>query len=384
MKFLNDQLLGFFFAFLLVFGIPNAFGQVEDLEFQDLFVSGTEGYHTFRIPSLVVTQKGTVLAFVEGRREGSGDSGDIDLLMRRSEDGGNSWKATALVWEDGPNVCGNPTVVVDEESGRVWLLMTWNLGSDTERAIIENRGKDTRRVFVTFSDDDGLTWDAPRDITQQVKKPEWGWYATGPGIGIQLKNGPFKGRLVIPCDHSYMDEEGSYEYGSHVIYSDDNGETWEIGGVIAPKMNECQVVEIEGTPGAMLMNMRSYHGKNLRAQSESIDGGKSWSEPADIKDLLEPVCQAAIVRYSWSSDPVGRLVLFSNPASTSRDNMTVKWSRDEGRSWSVLKVLEKGPSAYSALAVLPDGKVLCLFERGMNNYSEKVTLARFDLERELP
>lgn len=384
MKYLNCQLFGFIFVLLWVFGKPDAFGQVKDLEFQDLFVSGTEGYHTFRIPSLVVTKKGTVLAFIEGRKEGRGDSGNIDLLMRRSEDGGNSWKAISLVWEDGPNVCGNPTAVVDEESGRVWLLMTWNLGTDTERAIIENRGKDTRRVFLTFSDDDGLTWDAPRDITQQAKKPEWGWYATGPGMGIQLKDGPFKGRLVIPCDHSYLDEEGSYEYGSHVIYSDDNGQTWEIGGVIAPKMNECQVVEMEGTPGAMLMNMRSYRGKNLRAQSESIDGGRSWSEPVDVKDLLEPVCQAAIVRYSWSSDPDGSLILFSNPASTSRDNMTVKWSKDEGRSWSVLEVLEKGPSAYSALAVLPDGKVLCLFERGMNNYSEKVTLARFDLEMDLP
>jgi sialidase-1 len=380
MKYPRLVFVNIFLAIAGSFLVVKAAAQTENLEFQDLFVSGAEGYHTFRIPSLVVTPTGTVLAFVEGRRAGSGDSGDIDLLLRRSEDGGHSWKATSLVWEDGANVCGNPTAVVDEETGRIWLLMTWNLGTDTERAIIENRGEDTRRVFVTFSDDDGRTWDVPRDITRQAKKPEWGWYATGPGMGIQLKQGPFKGRLVIPCDHSYLDEEGSYEYGSHIIFSDDHGETWEIGGAITPKMNECQVVELESTPGAMLMNMRSYFGNNLRAHAESIDGGKSWSEPVEVKDLLEPVCQAALIRYSWSEDPEGNVILFSNPASTSRDNLTVKMSKDEGRSWSVVETLEEGPSAYSALAVLPGGKVLCLFERGMNNPYEKVTLATFYLD----
>ncbi len=380
MKCLKFIILSGLLAIVGPFEGTRALAQAVDLAFQDLFVSGTEGYHTFRIPSLLVTPKGTVLAFVEGRRAGQGDTGDIDLLLRRSEDGGNTWKATSLVWEDGANVCGNPTAVVDEETGRIWLLLTWNLGTDTERAIIENRGKDTRRVFVTFSDDDGRTWDIPRDITSQAKKPEWGWYATGPGMGIQLKNGPHKGRLVIPCDHSYMDDEGSYEYGSHIIFSDDNGQTWEIGGVIAPKMNECQVVELESIPGAMLMNMRSYYGNNLRAQAESIDGGNTWTKPFEVKDLIEPVCQAAILRYAWSDEPQGNLMLFSNPASTSRDNMTVKQSKDEGKTWSVVEILEEGPSAYSALAVLPGGKVLCLFERGMNNPYEKVTLATFYLE----
>ncbi len=361
-------------------GTAVAQSESEEAEYLDLFVSGSEGYHTFRIPSLVLTPNGTVLAFIEGRRAGSSDTGDIDLLMRRSEDGGATWKATSLVWDDGPNVCGNPTAVVDEDTGRIWLFMTWNLGEDGEREIIERRAKDTRRVFLTFSDDDGNTWDPPRDITNQVKNPEWGWYATGPGVGVQIKHGSNRGRLVIPCDHSYMGVDGKYEYGSHAIFSDDHGETWEIGGVISPKMNECQVVELEKEPGSLLMNMRSYHGNSLRALSVSEDGGESWSYPVDALDLIDPVCQAAMIRFSWSDGPMGNILLFSNPASTTRDNMTVKISKDEGRSWSTIKRLHEGPAAYSSLAILPDGKVLCLFERGMNNPYEKVTLASFYLD----
>jgi sialidase-1 len=238
---------------------------------------------------------------------------------------------------------------------------------------------------VSSSADDGKTWSTPKDITVTAKDPGWGWYATGPGIGIQIKHGPHKGRLVIPCDHSYDapggDLTGSeYEYGAHVIFSDDHGQTWKLGGTVVPKMNECQVVEQADGNGTLLLNMRSYFGKSRRAQAVSKNGGMEWTHPVEAVDLVEPVCQAALIRYSWPDASHKGLLLFSNPASTKRENMTIKISEDEGRSWPVSRTLYEGPSAYSALAVLEDGTVLCLFEKGEKGAYEKISLARVDMD----
>lgn len=156
---------------------------------QAVWVSGTQGYHTYRIPALVVTPKGTVLAFCEGRKHGSGDAGDIDLLVRRSTDNGRTWSEQAVIWDDKDHSCGNPCPVVDMHTGTVWLLSTWNRGDDLEPQIINGQSKDIRRVFVISSGDDGKTWSEPKEITGKVSKPDWTWYATGPGSGIQLKHG---------------------------------------------------------------------------------------------------------------------------------------------------------------------------------------------------
>jgi len=345
-----------------------------------LFAAGTEGYHTFRIPSLLVTARGAVLALAEGRRAGAGDAGNIDLVLKRSTDGGVTWGPLQVVWDDGPNTCGNPCPVVDEATGAVWLLMTWNLGADTEAAITAGTGKDTRRVFVTRSDDDGLTWAKPADITASVKPPEWSWYATGPGVGIQLRQGRHKGRLVVPCDHAAA--YPGNRFGSHAIFSDDGGRTWRYGKAIRPAVNECQV--IERADGTLLMNMRSYNGKGCRAVATSDDGGESWSAIAHDEALPEPVCQAAMVRYGPSdpSDAAGRpVVLFSNPASPkARVNLTVRASLDDGRTWPAARTLHAGPAAYSALAVLPGGGIGCLYEAGAKGPYEGLVLARFTLE----
>lgn len=341
----------------------------------DVIVSGTHGYHTYRIPSIAVTSRGTLLAFCEGRKFGRGDAGDIDLLLKRSADGGATWSPAQIVWDDGPNTCGNPCVVVDRRSGRIWLLMTWNLGSDSEAAIIEGRSRDTRRVFVTSSDDDGVTWAPPREITADVKPTNWTWYATGPGAGIQLEQGPHRGRLVIPCDHI---EAGTRHYDSHVVWSDDGGASWQMGGSTAHhQVNECEVVELPG--GRLMLNMRNYdRAQRVRRVSFSDEGGATWGEVRVDPALVEPICQASLRRIAWGADGGEGLLAFSNPASeTARVNLTVRLSREGGRTWPAARVLHAGPSAYSCLVALPDGDIGCLYEAGERSPYERIVFARF-------
>ncbi len=337
-----------------------------------VYVSGDDGYHTYRIPSVIVTAKGTVLAFCEGRKAGRGDAGDIDMLVKRSSDGGRTFSEQRIVWDDGPNTCGNPCPVVDRRTGTIWLATTHNLGHATEKQIVDRKSEGTRTVWLAKSTDDGLTWSRPVEITESTKKPDWTWYATGPGSGIQLQSG----RLVIPCDHIATDGTWS----SHVIYSDDGGATWKLGGSAPPKTNECEVVEL--ADGRLMLNMRNYNREHTcRAVATSDDGGLTWSEVSYDETLVEPVCQAGIRRLSFAADGGKNRILFSNPGETStRKEMTIRLSLDEAKTWPVGKVLWPGPAAYSSLAVMPDGTILCLYERGLKGPYEKITLARFGLE----
>lgn len=145
-----------------------------------VFSKGDYGYDTFRIPAIVRAKDGSLIVFAEARKHGAGDTGDIDLVMRRSRDGGVTWGEMSVVWDDAGNVCGNPSPVVDRSSGRIILVGTWNDGRDKESAIRSRESISTRKVFVMFSDDDGENWSVPKDITTETKRPEWTWYATGP------------------------------------------------------------------------------------------------------------------------------------------------------------------------------------------------------------
>jgi len=339
-----------------------------------LWESGKGAYHTYRIPALAVTTKDTILAFCEGRKKNSTDAGDIDLLIRRSTDNGETWSEPAVMWDDGENTCGNPCPIVDAETGTIWLLGTWNRGDDTEHAIINSRSTDTRRVFAISSTDDGRTWSKPEEITGNVKKPDWTWYATGPGSGIQITKGKHAGRLMAACDHI---EAGTKHHYSHVVYSDDHGKTWKLGGRTANhEVNECEVVEL--IDGRLMLNMRNLDRSAQRRQKAfSRDGGITWEDQGFDHTLIEPVCQASMQRYSW---PVGgrkSVILFSNPAGTQRANMTVRASFDEGITWPAQRSLHAGPSAYSDLAVLKNGTVVCLYERGDRSPYEQIVLARF-------
>jgi predicted GH43/DUF377 family glycosyl hydrolase len=341
----------------------------------NVYISGSGGYHTYRIPALVTTGRGTLLAFAEGRKGGSGDAGDIDLLLRRSTDNGNTWEPLQTIWDDGPNTCGNPCPVVDWDSGRIWLLMTWNRGDDREPDIIAQRSKDTRRVFVSSSADDGLNWSRPTEITDKVKATNWTWYATGPGAGIQMHAGPHRGRLLIPCDHI---EAGTGKYWSHVIFCDDHGSTWKLGGSTPQdQVNECEVVEISG--GRLLLNMRNYApSQRTRQQALSDDGGLTWRAQRHVPELIEPICQASIRRVGGFGQDKPGVLFFSNPASQRRERLTIRASFDDGQTWTHSRLLDPRPSAYSCLAALPDGSVGILYEAGARNPYETIVFARFD------
>jgi sialidase-1 len=351
------------FLFLTLVAAP---ARTPDLEQTPIFVSGQDGYHTYRIPSLLVTNKGTLLAFCEGRKKSNSDSGDIDLLLKRSFDGGTTWTKSQIVWDDGANTCGNPCPVQDAKTGTIWLLLTHNLGRDSEAQIVNGTSKGTRTVWASKSDDDGTSWSKPVEITKDVKQPNWTWYATGPGVGIQLKNG----RLVIPCDNMVA---GTRVMQAHVIFSDDGGKTWKLGGVVGPHCDESQVVELPD--GQLLLNIRSYRGHNCRLVAFSRDRGETFANPVEDKTLIEPVCQASLLSYPGRSGEI----LFSNPASIRREKMTVRYSPEGGKTWPHAKVLHQGPAAYSCLGVLPDGNIACLYERGNRNPYETITLARLSL-----
>jgi len=346
----------------------------------DLWTAGSGEHNNYRIPSLIVSSVGTVLAFCEGRE--GGDSGDINLLMKRSDDNGKTWSKEQIIWDDESNSCGNPCPVVDEETGRIWLFMTWNDGEDHESKIIQKTSKYARLPYSCYSDDDGITWSTPTDMSSTCRDTTWGWYATGPGFGIQVKAGKYKGRLIIPANHSYDDPEGNkgngpFSYGSHVLYSADHGENWEMSQQIKPGCNESQLTEL--SDGSLLMNMRSYNGHDSRAISISKDGGANWSEISHDLQLVESKCQASILNFGTFQGQ--NMHMFSNPAVPhGRTHLTIKTSFDDCKSWSNSKLIYPGPSAYSILTKLADGKVGVLFEAGEEHAYEKLIFVSFDAD----
>ncbi len=335
----------------------------------DLFSEGDRGFHSYRIPSLIVAPKGTILAFAEARKNDKSDFGHIETVLRRSVDGGRTWGPVQVVARDGENAIQNPTAVVDRTTGTVWLVLirTAGTGFRNEKDLTAGSAR-MRRVWVTRSRDEGETWEKPRDITESVCKPEWRDCIPGPGVGIQTRDG----RLVIPAYH-YPVGTGTGGSLNAPLISGDHGETWTVGGDTEPAMNESQIAE--RADGSLLLNMRSYRGLGRRGTALSRDGGLTWSKVVDDPTLVEPVCQASLLRCE-------RGWLFSNPANEKRgrSRLTVRLSPDEGATWPVSRLLHEGPSAYSCLAILPDRDIGCLYERGRKSPADVITFARFSLE----
>jgi sialidase-1 len=336
--------------------------------YNHIYKSSEGGYYCFRIPAIIKTKTGTLLAFAEARKNNCGDEGDIDMVVKRSLDKGKTWSALSVIWTDGENTCGNPAPVVDEATGKIHLLMTWNLGTDDISTINNGTSKDTRRVYKTASVDDGVTWEAPQEITSSVKAANWGWYATGPCHGIQISKGAYKGRLVIPCDN--IERGGGRKGYSHVIYSDDNGQNWKLGGVtptVAVNPNESTVAEL--ADGSLMLNMRVASNDNLRMKSISTDGGLTWTTPTSAVGLVDPVCQGSLISSLINGQ---HTLFFSNPSSITRTNMTIKMSTDNGATWPKAYSVFTGMSAYSDLVMIEPNEVGILYEAGNSRFSDGI------------
>jgi sialidase-1 len=329
-----------------------------------LFANGSNGYACYRIPAIVRTPSGTLLAFAEARKGSCSDFGDVRIVMRRSGDEGKTWSAAQTVAENGSLQAGNPAPVVDTRDrrypkGRVFLI--YCTGDASEAAVI--RGEGSRRVWFRTSTDVGRTWSQPVEITGSVKLPRWHHYATGPGHALQLMHGRYAGRIVVASNHSENDPQPEgHSYAAHDFYSDDHGATWKLGETLAwPGSNESTAAE--SADGTVVMNSRDQSGASrARIIAISKDGGARWESVFVAKDLSDPVCEGSMISYAGRS---ASALLFSNPASTKeRRDLTISVSADGGRTWPRHTLVAQGAAAYSDIVVLRGDSLGVMWERG--------------------
>jgi sialidase-1 len=359
------------------------------LEKSAVFPPTMNGIARYRIPGIVVTTQGTVLAYSEARRNNSSDWGEIEVHLRRSSDGGKTWEPAQHIAHKGARLEGNPhknkeggereqtvnnpVAIVDRETGAIQFLYCINYA----------------RCFSMRSTDDGLTWSAPVEITATFepfrKRYDWKVIATGPGHGIQMKSG----RLLVPIWLAYGQTGDHAPSAAATIYSDDHGKTWKAGDLAVPNEgdfknpNETMLATL--ADDSVMLVTRSVSKPNRKIITISSNGATGWSKPVFHSELWEPICMASIVAHP--SQP-GTLI-FSNPhrlglgkdgkevpaGRGKRENLCIKLSRDDGKTWPVNQVLDSGKAAYSDLALLPDGSVLCLYEADTS-----IDCARFNLE----
>ncbi|MFJ5259352.1 exo-alpha-sialidase [Streptomyces sp. NPDC088387] len=348
------------------------------------FRAGQEGYASYRIPAVVATASGTLLAFCEGRVTSAQDWGRIDIVLKRSTDGGRSWGPLQVAAANGTDLAGNPAPVV-LDTGRVLLVHVRSAATASEHLIL--RGEvpeaDGRRVWVQHSDDEGLTWSAPREITAQVKEAGWRWYATTPGHGIQLTGG----RVVVPGNHTLpptgTDTGAEPQYNSgHCLLSDDRGETWYLGYL---EQNTDGYINANETTAAELPDGRVYfntrndsRSPGNRADAHSTDGGRTLERPFRPQAGLDgPVCEGSLLQLR---DP--DVLLFSGPAlSAARALMTVRASDDDGTTWHPVHTVDGLPAAYSDLVRVDARTVGLLYETGDFSAYERIVFRRVPVSR---
>ena len=355
-----------------------------DFEQQIIFKASQDpGYACFRIPAVVRTADGTLLAFAEGRVLNCGDAGDIDIVLKRSTDGGRTWSPLQVVDEGGGDTHGNPAPVVDRRTGRILLAETYNTGrADGASCPVPC----DRTPHLQYSDDDGLTWSTPRDLSSEILPADWNsWYATGPVHGIQLTSGRHAGRLVFGVNTETWN--GSRVTANHaaLIVSDDGGDHWRIGatdswpiaddGTFRQKPSE--VTLTERTDGSVLISGREQDGTDLghRTQTVSRDGGDSFASPfRDLPDLYAPQVQGATLR-------LGDRILLSCPGDPDRRRtMMIRSSYDGGRTWDSVDrgtVVTTDWSGYSDMVRAGRDTVGLMYEGGTVDARDEIRFARF-------
>jgi sialidase-1 len=350
--------------------LPGASGRITVAGTKDLFRSGEGGFHTFRVPALVETTDGSLLAFAEGRRNGVSDTGLIEMVLRRSEDGGETFGPLEVVVQEPSMTCGNPTPTVDPRSGTVLLPFCKNPEDGPEQNVFD--GTAARTAWLTKSEDGGRTWDVPVEITRAVKPEGWSWFAFGPGHGLALASG----RLVVPSVHAcIVDGRHSDPCRAHVTLSDDGGKTFRVGGVVdVPTSSECELVEI--APDVLYMNVRYEAPGAGRISAWSRDGGESFDEVVIDPAQTDPCCQGSI---ALANDGTGRIVLL-NALGPKRQRLAVKVSEDGGRSFGGPTLLEEGRAAYSDVVAQAGGNFACLYECGSQTPYEKIVFSTFRLD----
>ncbi|MEU1468126.1 exo-alpha-sialidase [Streptomyces sp. NPDC005761] len=338
---------------------------------QDLTVDGVGSPH-YRIPALTTSVKGTLLAAYDARPTLGDLPSNISVVLRRSTDGGTTWQAQQVVRKDAaPKGYGDPSLLVDRTTGRLFMFYAAGVNQGFFGSATGNDETDPNvlQADYSYSDDDGLTW-THRRITKQIKDPAWAGMFASSGEGIQLRNGPHKGRLI----QQYAVRINGANYAASA-YSDDHGETWKMGTPVGPGGDENKTVELND--GTIMLNNRSAP---YRTIAYSTDGGVTYTPFVQDTELPDPANNASVIRYApdaAASDPQSSWLLFSNTEATSRKNLTVKMSCDNGKTWPIKKVVDAGAAAYSTLTRLPGGRVGLLYERGN---AEHITYDSFDLK----
>ncbi|MFB6780399.1 exo-alpha-sialidase [Streptomyces sp. NPDC056352] len=343
-----------------------------ELTSQDLTVAGV-GSPYYRIPALTASVRGTLLAAYDARPTLGDLPSHIGIVLRRSTDGGVTWQAQQVVRKEAaPNGYGDPSLLTDRTTGRIFLFYA---GSVNQGFFGSGTGNDETdpnilQADYSYSDDDGVTW-THRRITKQIKNPAWAGMFAASGEGIQLRHGTYRGRLI----QQYAIRNSGANYAVSA-YSDDHGETWNMGNPVGPGGDENKTVEL--SDGTVMLNNRS---RPYRTITYSTDGGVNYTPFTQDTNLVDPANNASVIRYNPgapASNPQSSWLLFSNTEDTSaRRNLTVKMSCDNGKTWPIRKVVDPGAAAYSTLTRLPDGRVGLLYERA--DY-QHITYASFDLK----
>ena len=311
-----------------------------------LFSPGDQPGRSYRIPALLVLPDDTVLAFAESRQEAMSDLLDIDIVLRRSVDAARTFGPIAVVADAGTQTIHSPSPVFDASTDTVWLAYC----------------TDYSTLYVTSSADDGVTWSATRDLSQELAIPSGTWCHNGPGNGIVLPTG----RLVIPTDQG----------DPRVLFSDDHGSTWQLGGSMGAGEEPTVIATVDGSLCANLRNARG----EPRLVTCSADGGLTWPPSAPDAHLVDAGTQASLMRFTGAGDGDRSRMLFSNPGAPYRGEMTMRMSYDEGATWPVARLIYEGAAGYSQIGVLSDHTILVLFETGRYDLRQSITLARVDLD----